>query len=505
MTHPPTDPSTRIVVRRTPTTPAPRTETFPGQAAPDVPVPREKDVEHPHPLTGIARSWVALFGLVIVFGRDVTERGFDSITEMGPFAWIVGGLVLAVVIFNLIWGIIEWRTTTFIADDEEFRIERDFLSRDSSRISYAKIQSVDIERSLPARLLGLSSVTIDVGGAGGKKLEFLAKLRAEVLRDQLLARMRGLASIQTHTATSDDDSTPGAVPPPASVPLHTVVRVLPLTLVKGVLVSSFLPWLLGGVALVVGMIWLGEGFSFAAIGAVVFGMGGYLWTQVVNNWNFHLDKVPDGIHMTRGLLTTTSQSLKADRIQAVSIHQDYLQRLTGLYRMRVTVLGFHGGESDSQTSGTVLPYGSRDDVTRVLAAFWPGINLDAIPLHGQPARARWLTPLGFTRHLWGADDQTVVAHHGWLDHTITLVPHRRMQSISTSQGPLQRKLDLATVSLHTTDGPVSMSLYHLTSTDARRFLDEQRQRARTARHDPQEPGYLAALPAPTMDGFVHQA
>lgn len=505
MSHPPTDPAPKIVVRRGSPLDQRATQPRPAQSFPgphdDAPgqepiVALRKEVERPHPLTGIARSWIALFGLVLVFGRDVAERGLASIAEMGPFMWIVLGLVLAVVLFNLVWGLIEWRTTTFIVDDEEFRIERDFLSRDSSRISYTKIQAVDIERSLPARLLGLSSVTIDVGGAGGKKLEFLAKQRAEVLRDQLLARMKRIAN-----APLDADGNPEPAPQAEVVPAHTVVQVRPRTLVKGVLLSSFLPWLLIALAFLVVMLTVGEGFSIAALGGVIFGVGGYLWTQVVNNWNFYLDKVPDGLHMTRGLFTTTSQSLKADRIQAVSIHQDYLQRLTGLYRVRVTVLGFGGGES-SQTSGLVLPYGTHDDVMRVLAAFWPGIQLGAIPLNSQPFRARWLTPLGFHRHQWGVDDQTVIAHHGLLEHTITLVPHRRMQSIGISQGPLQRKLNLARVSLHTTDGPVSLNLYHLDAGDARRFLDEQTVRSRDARNNPEEPGYLSALPAPTVDQII---
>lgn len=504
MTHSPTDPPRKIVVRRgssgLPEPGQPASEPTPVVTGPEqepvghaTAAPFRKEVERPHPLTGVARSWIALFGLVLVFGRDVMERGFQSILEMGPFMWIVLGLVLAVVVFNLVWGIIEWRTTTFVADDEEFRIERNFLSRDSTRISYAKIQSVDIERSLPARVLGLSSVTIDVGGAGGKKLEFLGKERAEVLRDQLLARMKGLGATPHPEAEGDAD--PSA--PAPNVVAHTIVQVAPATLLKGVLVSSFLPWLLVALALVAVMSWLGEGFTIALLGAMFFGLGGYLWTQVVSNWNFHLDQVPDGLHMTRGLFTTTSQSLRADRIQAVSIHQDYLQRLTGLYRVRVTVLGFGMGES-AQTSGTVLPYGTRDDVTRVLAAFWPGIDLDAIELHGQPRRARWLTPLGFHRHQWGMDDQTVVAHHGWLEHTISLVPHRRMQSIGITQGPMQRRLKLARVTLHTTDGPVSLSLYHLDSEDARQFFDEQRRRARAARNESGEPGYLASLPAPAV-------
>lgn len=481
--------------------------------------PLQKDVEHPHPLTGIARSWIALIGFVFFFGRDVAERGLSSLTDMGTSRWIFLAIVVAVIVINLIWGLVEWRTTTFVADDDEFRIERNFLSRDSTRIAYTKIQSVDIERSLPARALGLSSVKIDVGGAGGKKLEFLGTQRAEVLRDQLLARMRRQAAPPLDDAAAVDhnhasaapysqvqsgdtgggyaQSNPSPIPPRA----HTVVAVQPATLVKGVFVSSFLPWLVVGLVFLAVMLSLGQGFSIAAFGGVIFGIGGYLWSQIVNNWNFRLDRVPDGLHMTRGLFTTTSQSLKADRIQAVSIHQDYLQRLTGLYRVRVTVLGLSVGDN-AQTSGTVLPYGTHEDVTRVLAAFWPGINLDGIELHSQPGRARWLTPLSFRRNQWGYDDQTVVAHHGWLDRTITLVPHRRMQSLAITQGPWQRRLRLARVSLHTTDGPVSLSLYHLDAGDARHFFDEQRRRGRLARETPGEPGYLSTLAPPSVEGLV---
>ena len=504
--------------------PAPR-HPAPGQVP-----PLGKAVERPHPLTGLAKSWIALFGLVFVVGREVAENGVESVTQFGPFVWFFGSLALIGVVLSGAWGVIEWRTTTFVADDDEFRIERNFLSRESSRISYAKIQSVDIERSLVARLLGLASVQIDVGGAGGKKLEYLGRERAEALRDQLLARMRSLAQttgVAIPAVAAEAPASHAAPPPPGAAPVGTdgnltgpdfrfpdvpataqpavgtpptpveqVVTMLPTTLLLGVLVSSFLPWLLGGVAFLVVMLVVGQGFSIAAVGGVIFGVGGYLWSQLVNNWDFTLTRVPEGLHIRRGLFTKVSRSLKADRIQAVSIHQDYLQRLTGLYRVRVTVLGFGGMEEGGEKSDIVLPYGNWDDVRRVLGAFWPGINIDSIPLNGQPDRARWLTPLGFKRHQWGFDQHTLVSHHGWLDHTISLVPHRRMQSIGIRQGPLQRRLRLATVAIHTTDGPVGMQMYHLDPVDARELFDSQVERARLAREQPGEPDYLTALPAP---------
>lgn len=59
-----------------------------------------------------------------------------------------------------------------------------------------------------------------------------------------------------------------------------------------------------------------------------------------------------------------------------------------------------------------------------------------------------------------------------------------MQSIGITQGPLQRLLALATVSLHTTDGPVRVAAYHLDPQVARSLFDEQLDRARIARESP---------------------
>lgn len=494
-----TEPRPKIVIRRSTAAPPTQPPT-PGLNAPPPVVPHAQPtpaatppvtVERPHPLTGIAKSWIALFGLVVVFGRDIAERGIGFFLEFGPLMWLIFGFVILSVVLNLVLGLIEWRTTTFVTAEDEFRIDRTFLSRESTRISYAKIQSVDIERSLPARMLGLSSVRIDVGGAGGKKLEFLSQQRAEVLRDHLLAHMRSLGPDGASTVVPNTDG--AIVAPEAEAP--PVLVVPPSTLLKGTIVSGFLPWLLGAIVFVGLAIWLGRGFSFTAVGGVVLGIGGYLWTQLANNWKFRLSVVPTGLHVRRGLFTTVSQSFRPDRIQAVTIHQDYLQRLTGLYRMRVTVLGLGGHEEgESHSSGTVLPYGTWDQVTQVLGTFWPGIHLADIELHEQPARARWLTPLGFKRHLWGADGQTLVTHHGWLDHTITLVPHRRVQSLGLYQGPLQRRLRLAGVHVHTTDGPANMRLYHLDPADARAFLDTEIVRAAEARTG--DATYLSALPAP---------
>jgi putative membrane protein len=66
---------------------------------------------------------------------------------------------------------------------------------------------------------------------------------------------------------------------------------------------------------------------------------------------------------------------------------------------------------------------------------------------------------------------------------LDVVPHARTQSLGLEQGPVQRRLGLATFALHSTQGPVSPSVRHLAGADAAALLHEQARRARTARAD----------------------
>ncbi len=102
-------------------------------------------------------------------------------------------------------------------------------------------------------------------------------------------------------------------------------------------------------------------------------------------------------------------------------------------------------EHAAATPDVVLPYGTWPEVLRVLRSVWPEVDLTRIAPHRQPPRARWLTPFSFKNHSWGVSDDVIVADDGWLTRSRQIVPHRRMQSIGIEQGPLQRRLGLASV------------------------------------------------------------
>ena len=460
--------------------------------APDHLTPRDvsrdtppKVVERPHPLTGLARSGIALVAGGYFVTREILEGGPGF---SGGFLFIGLGL-LAVALVAGISGIFTWRTTTFVADDEEFRIERKFLSQSSSRVDYTKVQSVDVSQPLIARLMGLAKVHIDVGGAGGLDIAFLSRARAESLRDHLVERMQRVQAPLSFPPPHAGDGVPaegdlpvGSLPPTAAHPADELVVEVPArNLLTGTFISlGTLSALIGGVILIsIAFLTRTPVTSLAAI----IGIGGWIWNQTGRNWNFRMTRRDGALRMTRGALSTTAQGLRPGRIQGVAIKQDLLQRVTGLYQMTVTVLGYGDptGDENRRTNAVVLPFGTWDEVLTVLRAVWPEVDLTQVQPHTQPERAKWLTPVTFGTHNWGIGQHVVVTQHGLLERTFTIVPHRRMQSASIHQGPVQRLLRLASVHVHTTDGPVNQRLYHLDEADARRVFEEQVERARLAR------------------------
>lgn len=435
----------------------------------------EKVVERPSPLTGLAHSGIVLAASVVFLVRELDDGGLEDLTGQ---AWIFALVALGAALVAGVYGIFAWRTTAFIVDDEEFRVERAFISRSSSRLDYTKVQSVDIAQPFVARLLGLAKVHIDVGGAGGLSLAFLTKTRAESLREHLLARM---ALAKAGPAAAPGTEGEAVVASPDDQPEEPVHAVPPATLILGTAVSTTAAAALVTAVLLLGItIW--GGTSITAFGAML-AFAGWAWSNIGRNWGFRMTRRGETLRISRGLASTATQGLRPDRIQGVVIHQDLLQRLTGLHRVTVTVLGY-GDPADDEgrsTNSIVLPFGTWGDVLTVLRAIWPDVDLSRIQPTPQPDRARWLTPFSHTQHTWGVGEEVLVAHHGLIDHTLAIVPHRRMQSLSLHQGPLQRRLRLATIAAHTTDGPVSLRLFHLDEADARRLFDEQLERGRAAR------------------------
>ena len=462
-----------------PTSPVePAVTTTPG--APGPAAAPLKQTERPHPLTPLVRGWLILVALAIGWGREFVTSASGDQLEPGGLGWFLAVLAV-VVLLAAIAGFVTWYFTRFVIDDEELRIETGAIFKKSTKIPFERLQSVDIVQPLAARMVGLAELRLDAGNTT-TKLRYLSRGKASRLRDYLLTRAHGeRASIRDL-----DQQAAASVFTDLGVTDQPLVRVPPQRLIVSFLLSTewLVPAAITIIILVVTAALAATPYVLGGLIPLLIGMLTLIWRRLIGMFNFTLAESPRGLRVTRGLTNLTSQSVPINRIQGVKTGQSLLWKPLGWYRVDVDILGYAQGDGDnneSNASSVLLPVATLDEVELAVGRVLPGFDLDAIELHPCPRRARWLRWFDFWTLRYGWDDRTLITEQGWLTHVRDIVPHAKTQSVRIEQGPLQRRLRLADVHVHTPRGPVNAVAHQLDERTARELALSQLDRARTAR------------------------
>lgn len=426
-------------------------------------------LERPHPLTPLVRGWIVLLAGLVAFSQNIS----DWVTGQGelPPLWVVGVVILLVGFVAGLAGLFSWWFTRFVIDDQEVRVETGWLQRRSRRVAFDRIQSVDIDQPLVARLLGLAELRIEAGaGESTTRLRYLQRARASTLRDYLLQRAVGQ---RTTVARVGQGPRPGLMSD-TTVEDRVLLAMSPGRIIGAFLLSAdvWVPVLLGAGFLVAGRILRLEVVSLAALFPLALAMVSAVSRRLVQQYDFRLLRTPMGsLRVTSGLTRLSSQSLPLDRIQGVRVRQPLLWRIPGWWQVDIDMVGVTGGseEDGSRDESTVLPAGTLAELRFVLGQVLPGIDLDAVPLEGVPGRVRWIRWFDRQTLRWGATEQVAIADSGLLVRQGHIVPLHKFQSVRITQGPLQRMLSVATVHLDTTPGPVHHAARHLPVEVARTY------------------------------------
>lgn len=416
----------------------------------------ESELRRLHPLTPLLRGWKWFAGL----GAIGAQQAYGDID---PRTFLLG--LLALVPVAAAYGFVSWRFTRYRISAGDLRLETGVLFRQSRRVRLDRLQAVDIVRPLLARALGLAELRLEVvgGGAAEAPLAYLSERDAHRLRAELLARAAGL-----------HEQTPEA-------PERVLLRVPPLRLAAAGLLS--VPVLLGVLllaAFAVGAFVAGEPSALGILVPGVLALVGPLYTAFVRHFDFTVAESPDGLRVRAGLLETRAQTVPPGRVQAVRLSRPWAWRLcTDWARLEVNVAGY---AAEGAAPGSVLlPVGPLAEARALLARALSGVDVDAVPLVAVPRRARWADPFVWRRLAVGADDRVFVSRRGLLRHELDVVPHDKTQSVRWTQGPLQRRLGLASVHLDSTPGPVSPMAAHRDADEAWALVGAQVERARAAR------------------------
>ena len=421
-----------------------------------------------HPLTSIVQG--ALWAAAASFGLISSVLTGDGWGDMGALLSLAialgGGLVVGMGV-----GFLSWRFTRYVIDGTELRINSGIITKASRRIPYERIQSVDIAEPLVARLFGLAELRIEM--AGGKdsrtSLRFLKLADAHDLRRVLLARAHGESQ---DDAQVEEQRSIITVVPPGRVMIGTVLSL------------DFLLAAVGSVALIVGAIWFGQ-FVVALGGIIPLGtwLAQIIAKRILQQWDFTLSRGSGRLRIERGLLSRTSQTIPFTRVQGIAIKEPFVWRRFGWLRLEVDIAGYasQGEAEGAESSSILLPISDRVLADAVIAELIPGSDVDSLPRTAAPRRSRVFAPIGW-RYRWvGANERTFVAREGWIERKTSIVPHHKTQSVELRQGPLQRRRHLATIEVHTPQGPVDADGRNLDERDARAVVLAQLAQARAAR------------------------
>ncbi|HEX6336237.1 MAG TPA: PH domain-containing protein [Jiangellaceae bacterium] len=412
-----------------------------------------------HPVTPLLRGWAWLAAAIVFGGQNAVVSG-----DPRRFAVIIP--VVAVLGFG--FGFASWWFTRYGFDGDDLRIDSGVFQRRSRRVRMDRLQAVDIVRPLAGRLLGVSELRMEVAGGGESEapLAYLSVDDAVRLRAELLARSAGIAA-----------DTPEA--PERQVHEVQLDRLIGSTVLSGAFMFGVAVFVAIAVVVATGS---GQIVIAGMSGFIpgLFAVGAALWYQLGRNFGFTLAESPDGFRIRKGLLDTRSQTVPPGRIQGVALRQPLLWRVKDWVKVDVDVAGYAGSSSSPQTS-TLLPVATYHEAISVLRQVLPGADPASVPLERVPRRAAWLRPIGWFRLAYGADDRVIVAREGVFYRSLMIVPHAKTQSVRLTQGPIQRRLKLASVAVDTTPGPVDAVIRHRPELQARDILEAQARRARLAR------------------------
>ncbi|GIM96918.1 PH domain-containing protein [Paractinoplanes toevensis] len=382
----------------------------------------------------------------------VAALSWQTLSQVGleRFAIVVLVLALGVVIFSLVG----WLTTGYHVVGRELRISDGLIWRRNRAIPLERLQAVELRRPLLAQLTGLAELRLEVVGGGKTEapLAYLTVRDAAALRERLLA-------LAGRTQAGEAQAGAGAQAAATGAPTleHPLLRVENRDLVISQLLTPQAIFLPLGIAFVVMQFVLEAQWTFIGIASTVTAMAGVLLQpvrRVLQDWDFRLARDPGGRLVVRyGLLETRSQVVPLNRVQSIGATWPLLWRGHKWLHLRLDIAGYAGEPGgDNKRSDRLLPVG---DFATARALVWdvlPGVDLATLATSPPPARARWLHPFALRYLGAGLTPEVFVSRWGLLTRELSLVPYARLQSVRVVQGPLQRRLGLATVYADTAGG-----------------------------------------------------
>lgn len=419
---------------------------------------------------------------------------------------LVALLVLVLLIVFFSW--LGWRFHSYRITDEAVEARSGVLVRQHRRAPLERIQSVNLQRPLLARVLGLTQVDVQTAGQGGKvALSYLSHRDAQLVREQILQQAAATPGSATsargvEVGEASDAAPGGSFDLRRRLGEFAAPDIEPAAWSSGTLVAVPLPRLIGSILLgwevitvlvliaaviVSSVVW--QPLALSALVPIGLAGIGMAFRQLNRGFGFTLSRSADAVRVGAGLTSTRTETVPLDRVHAVEAKQPLAWRIFGWWQVRVTTAGHTAADGgQGGFASVVLPVGLAGDAVEVLRTLLPRIG-EAETLHDDLVgsgdgylragpRAGWV--LWWARGRTGmrlsggeADGipDTLRIRRGAITRALSIVPIARVQSVQFRRPLVHRGLGLAAVQAHTVLGPVHTEMRGIALLPARTAFD----------------------------------
>ena len=419
---------------------------------------------------------------------------------------VVGIIVGILAIISLAGSVLAYFKFYYFIANNHLNIHKGLLRRTKVNIPFERIQTIDFEQNIIHQLFGVVRVKIDSAGSGGEEISFdaLEKDRAEFLRDYILEQKAEL--------TGDIEPKEQAEREARELILH----LRPGDLVKigisqnhlrtAAIIFAFFFALAEDVSEVLEDIDLFNristevealvkgSFMLALIAVPVFLLISFfvsLIRTVFVYYDTRFWKTTHGFKLVSGLITRKEKSAQKDKIQLIAWNTNPIRKLFGMFRMSlyqassvevfgdksITVPGCYQSHVD-RTIERVIPDAHQAEYEEhrvhplarfrfiLFAGLLPCIVLSAIGIvFGRQLAfivwlylpvAIWMGQLYYRKKRILLHPDLALLKGGIIGNEYKLLQIYKVQAVRLRQSFYQWRRDLATVSLYTASGDVSI-------------------------------------------------
>lgn len=445
-----------------------------------------------HPATLIVR-WLKIVPQSLAAGAGLVVAARDQ--GLGRFLILAAVMLLLGAVFAFLF----WWRFRYTVGASEIVIEKGLFQRQRRVIPFDRVQDIAIEQRLLARLFGTAKVRIETGGAARDEgnLDMIALADAHKLRDVIRRGARPPAEAESET---EAPAQPADEPVLFEMDLPRLLysglfgfSLIFLAVISGILqqldqlnvvdwqslfAEKFTVERAEGAA---NLVTIRLALGLAAL-VILLGVVAGVVRTVTRDYGFRLTRSEAGLRRRRGLFTLSEVVVPIRRTQVALIETGLVTRMLGWHRLSFQTLGADKKEGGVQVAA---PFARMEELLPILAQAGFPAPPERSAFRSSPRRAlvRRMAPyvliaagltiaaflldlraglgalaaallacwavLRWRTHGHAEDARALYVTGGLLRRRLRIMPHEKVQTISVSRGPLQRRMRLATLLVDT--------------------------------------------------------